>query len=175
MIDVTKALHSLRNHTGGIEAWRTAFSDNASDLAPIGLHLAIFSQPYLDLILRGEKTIESRFSAVKVPPYGDVHCGDLILVKEVSGPVVGAFRVGSVWHHTLTPERLTQLRDLFGHGLCAEEDTFWNEKKQARYATLMEVVAPIRISPINIDKRDRRGWVNLNGNRSASQLALDCE
>ncbi len=41
-------------------------------------HLAIFTQPWLDLILEGKKTIDSRFTKVLFAPYGKIDVGDLV-------------------------------------------------------------------------------------------------
>ena len=58
-----------------------------------GFHLAIIHQPYIDLILGGTKTIESRFTKVKCPPYEKVKEGDLVYMKEPDGLVLGQFTV----------------------------------------------------------------------------------
>lgn len=44
-------------------------------------HIAILRQPYFNIVLNGEKTIESRWSMHKVTPYGKVNIGDEILLK----------------------------------------------------------------------------------------------
>jgi len=45
-------------------------------------HIAILRQPFFNMVLSGEKTIESRWSMHKVAPYGKVNIGDEILLKE---------------------------------------------------------------------------------------------
>ena len=60
---------------------------------PVSLHLAVLVQPYLDFILDGQKTIESRFSIRPIPPYRRVESGDIVLLKASGGPIVGAFFV----------------------------------------------------------------------------------
>lgn len=59
-------------------------------------HLAIFTQPYLDLILSGEKTIESRFGVRRSIPYNKVKERDKIIMKESSGMLKGEFTAGKV-------------------------------------------------------------------------------
>ena len=44
-------------------------------------HLAIFKGKAGDAILSGKKTIESRFSKVKNPPFGVIGSGDLVYIK----------------------------------------------------------------------------------------------
>ena len=52
-------------------------------------HLAILAPGWIDPILDGAKTIKSRFTKVRCAPYGKVHAGDLIYMKERGGPVKG--------------------------------------------------------------------------------------
>ena len=48
---------------------------------PHGIHLAIFVEPYLTYVLDGKKTVESRFSINRSPPYKKVKSGDIVFVK----------------------------------------------------------------------------------------------
>ena len=41
-------------------------------------HIAILKQPFFNMVLNGEKTIESRWSMHKVAPYNKVSVGDEI-------------------------------------------------------------------------------------------------
>ena len=74
------------------------------------VHLAILVEPYLGLVLRGEKTVESRFAKVRCAPCGCVSREDLVLLKRSGGPVVGAFLVGSVWTYGLDPTAWREIR-----------------------------------------------------------------
>ena len=124
------------------------------------LHLAVFAQPYLGLILDGTKTIESRFSVRKVPPYGHVESGDIVLLKATSGPIVGAFRASDVWYYQLDPGIWGQIRREYGAAICAPE-AFWQSRAAARYATLIGVSEVQRLAPVSIPKHDRRSWAIL--------------
>jgi len=73
--------------------------------------------------------------------------------------VVGAFVVGSVWPFELDPTSLGEIRGRFAAAICPQEDDFWQRREAARYATLMEIVRPVSIPPVEWPKRDRRGWV----------------
>lgn len=44
-------------------------------------HLVILKQKYFEMVLSGEKTIESRWSMNKCAPYGKVGVGDTIWLK----------------------------------------------------------------------------------------------
>ena len=52
-------------------------------------HLVILKKPYLEAILSGRKTIESRFTKTKRPPFGQIEAGDRLFLKLSSGPVCG--------------------------------------------------------------------------------------
>jgi len=120
--------------------------------------LAVFVEPYLELLLAGEKTIESRFSARPVAPYRKVSAGDVVLVKKAAGRIVAVFEVGDVWSFDVVPGTVDAIRERFADGLCAQPG-LWAKAATAHFATLMSVDRIRRILPLAIPKRDRRGWV----------------
>lgn len=136
------------------------------------LHLAVMREPYLQLLLDGQKTIESRFSVNRVSPFEDVSAGDVLALKQQSGPVVGLCVVEHAAFYELDPRTWRLLRAQFARPLCAEDDDFWATRERARYATLMTVVHAHWIDPVRVGKRDRRGWVRLDRSFSQQQLAL---
>ena len=129
------------------------------------VHLAIFIDPFLDLLLDGRKTVESRFSAVRFPPYGQVARGDLVILKRSGGPVVGICEIGAAWFYRLDPDSWRTIRLEFTHALCAEQPDFWSSRESAEFATLMYVSRAKRLPPVNWPKRDRRGWVVVHSGR----------
>lgn len=50
-------------------------------------HLAILKKEYLDKILDGSKKVELRLTKTAVPPFGCTAVGDILFLKESSGPV----------------------------------------------------------------------------------------
>jgi hypothetical protein len=132
----------------------------------VGIHLAIFAQPFLALVLGGDKTIESRFSRNRCAPYGEICDGDVILLKEVGGPICGLALATRAWCYNLTLEPIDKIREQFGLGVCADDD-FWASRADANYATLIELGSPLSIEPVDCDKRDRRGWVALRSRQQA--------
>jgi len=56
-------------------------------------HLAILNKHFLDKIISGEKTVESRWSKYKIVPFGKVSRGDTIYFKYSGGTVVGRSKV----------------------------------------------------------------------------------
>jgi predicted transcriptional regulator len=137
-------------------------------------HLAIFTPPFLDLILEGRKTIEGRFSKVRCAPFGVVEECDVVLMKESGGQVLGSFIVAKVESfECLTPEKLRELGNRYSEPLCADADPqYWQRRQASKYATLMHVVKPTRFErPFPFPKKDRRGWVVLSDD-TGSQLPL---
>lgn len=150
----------------GHQFWLTYLSDATQPMSRVGIHLAIFAEPFLSLVLSGEKTIESRFSRNRCAPFGEVGDGDIILLKEVAGPICGLALARRTWCYDLTTEPIDRIRHRFGAGICAADD-FWTSRADALYATLIELDTPTTIAPITCDKRDRRGWVALRSRQLA--------
>lgn len=128
-------------------------------------HVAIFSPPFLDLILEGRKTIEGRFSKVRCAPFGVVNEGDTVFMKDSGGPVRGLFLVAKVESFgNLTPEKLKELETRYSTFLCADADPeYWKKRRVCRYATLLYIAEPRRFEqPFSFPKKDRRGWVVLD-------------
>ena len=124
------------------------------------IHLAVMIEPYLQYLLDGKKTIESRFSKNAVAPFARVREDELVLLKASGGSIVGYFIVGRVEYLRLNPSVLARLKRDFGQPICAD-DAFWDERRDKRYATLITVRNVSRLSPASVVKTDRRGWVIL--------------
>lgn len=133
----------------------------AGQSAVFNVHLAVFVQPYLKFVLDGRKTIESRFSANRCAPYGRVRAGDVILLKQTGGAVLGVCQAGHVWDYRLEPGALAEIQQRFGAALCAQGHEFWTSRARAAVATLIQVDHVYGTVPVPMPKRDRRGWVVL--------------
>lgn len=127
-------------------------------------HLAILHEPYLSRILRGEKTIESRWLKRRVAPYGRVVAGDMIYLKQASGPIVATAHAAHVWQFDdLTPERADQLLVQFGDRLCLEYD-FADHARGQCYAVLIALKDVRELLPsLSFRQRGRSGWIVLDG------------
>jgi ASC-1-like (ASCH) protein len=125
------------------------------------IHLAVFSEPYLQYVLDGQKTIESRFSVNRCAPYNQVRKGDIILLKQTGGPIVGLCEATEVWSYVLKPKSLKEIRKSFGAAICVEDPKFWEDRKRSAFATLIGIEGVTTIEPLSCEKRDRRGWVVL--------------
>lgn len=154
------AFDELLEQVDGHHFWLTYLSDATQPTSRIGIHLAIFAEPFLSMVLSGEKTIESRFSRNRCAPYGKIDDGDILLLKEVAGPICGLALARRIWSYDLGTEPIDRIRHRFGASIRAD-DEFWSSRADALYATLIEIDAPTSIAPVICDKRDRRGWVSL--------------
>jgi hypothetical protein len=77
-------------------------------------HLDIMTEPFLSLLLTGEKTVESRLSHRCFASYQRVSPGDLVLVA-APGPLVrGCFTVGDVYYFDLAQHSAALIERRFG-------------------------------------------------------------
>ena|ERR1035437_8796026 len=134
------------------------------------LHLAVFVQPFLQFLLEGRKTVESRFSINRCPPYECVESRDLILIKQSGGPIVAVAEVSDVWYYELDAGAREFIRTRFANQLCIDGSDFWESKAASCYATLMQFSRVEKIEPIPCLKRDRRGWVVLESSIEQASL-----
>lgn len=143
-------------------SWSSRIDSIIRDRRPsVSLHLAVFVEPYLQYLLEGHKTVESRFSAVRCAPYGRVAPGDLILVKASGGAIVAIAEAGETWFYRLDRASWSTIRNEFAQSLCAQDPTFWEQRSEASYATLLRIARIQTVHPTPWRKTDRRGWVVL--------------
>src|SRR5688572_10035738 len=64
---------------------RLAALDGGADR--VRIHLAVFIEPYLEFVLDGTKTVESRFSINRCVPFERANEGDIVLLKRSGGSV----------------------------------------------------------------------------------------
>jgi predicted transcriptional regulator len=127
-------------------------------------HLAIFKGEAGEKILLGKKTIESRFSRVKNPPFGLISQGDLVYIKPSGKEIIGQFRVKKViFFDGLDAFDVRQIREQFNKELAEDQD-YWDKVKASRYGSLIFIGDSSRFitSPIRIKKSDLRGWVVIS-------------
>lgn len=138
----------------------------------VGLHLAIFTEPYLTYILDGKKTIESRFSVNRNMPYRAINVGDVVLLKKSSGPVLALCAVSYAWFYRLDKASWATIKKEFTNALCAQDPHFWTKRCNASYATLIKIDHVKEITPFYCNKTDRRGWVVLNKIHAQQEFVL---
>ncbi len=128
-------------------------------------HLVILKKPYLQAILAGRKSIESRFMKIKCVPYEKVSAGDRLFFKESSGKVCAVGIAGKVMNFKgLTCQRIMQLKRKLNRRILGD-DLYWEQKKDCSWGVLIWLKDVKAIEPIRIDKKDWRGWVVLTEER----------
>src|SRR5258708_3236007 len=127
-----------------------------------GTHLAVMTGHYLDRLIDGTKTIESRFTRHRVAPFDQVASGDVIFFKPAGGPITAAGLAGTVHNLDLGVFPLQRVAVQYGAAIAPADVSFWADRAAARYATLVTMVDVVQTEPVPVQKRDRRGWGVLN-------------
>jgi ASC-1-like (ASCH) protein len=136
-------------------------------------HLVILKKPYLDAILNGRKTIESRFYQIKHKWLTQVSTGDKLFLKASSGPVMATATIAAVkLFDNLNPKQIKELKSKYNQQICGDEQ-YWQEKMNARFGILCRLKDIMPVAPKFITKADWRAWVVLTQNEHFGLLA-DC-
>jgi hypothetical protein len=133
-------------------------------------HLAIYSQQaygddYIAYMLAGLKTIDSKFSFRRTAPYKKLDEGDVIYLKESSGPIRGRVFVSHVVHEELTgPDHLMEFLAPYATQLGIKDEAHlmqvWQQHHDKRYVCQWHMINPQSISrPVRINKHDMRSWI----------------
>ena len=132
-------------------------------------HLAIFTKDAVLQIFEGNKTVETRFSQKRIPPFGQVSVGDIVYIKPSGEDIAGQFLVSKVISfENLDEKDIELLRSNYGAeislGDSTKDETYFSQKKESNFGTVMFIsrVEQFIVSPIKISKRDQRGWVVLD-------------
>ncbi len=139
--------------------------------AKASLHLAVFVEPFLSLLMAGTKMIESRFSQAPVPPFNLISPGDLVLLKRSGGEIVGVGHVGNVRYLRRSDSSWQDLRHTYERQLCATDDDFWVRVSDSWFASFIWFDQLKQLPAIDCSKQDRRGWVVIK--HATDQLPLE--
>ncbi len=133
-------------------------------------HLVILKKPYLEAILNGRKTVESRFTKTRRDPFGRVLPGDRLFLKVSSGPVRAIATVAAVKiFENLTPRRIAELKQQFNRYIIGS-DEYWKSKADCRFGFLVQLKDAETIEPVRIHKKDWRAWVVLTAKENFGLL-----
>jgi len=112
-------------------------------------HVAILMKPYIDLLLSGRKTVESRLTRNALPPFNTVKPGERIYFKQSAAPfrAMGVAK-DVVCAERLTPQDIARLKRKWNDEVCGD-DSYWQQKRESRYATFIRLadIEPIDFSP----------------------------
>jgi ASC-1-like (ASCH) protein len=124
-------------------------------------HLAILKKQYLEAILDGRKTIESRLYQTKQKWLSQVSAGDKIFLKISSGPVIATAIVDKVkCFENLTAGQVAQMQKQYNQQILGDEQ-YWREKANSRFGILVWLKDVRSIPHQFIKKFDWRAWVVL--------------
>jgi ASC-1-like (ASCH) protein len=126
------------------------------------IHVAVLMKPYLERVLRGEKTVECRLTRQARAPFESIEHGERIYFKQSSGPYRAVATAAHVmFEYNLTPQRVQQLRADYDDAILGD-DAFWDAKADSRFATLiwLEHVQPVSEGPA-IRPLQGLAWVSL--------------
>jgi hypothetical protein len=155
-LDDAEALRAALSLRVGDDAWTDRLQRARR------LHIAVVHEPYLELLLNGQKTVESRFSRRRIAPWEVAGTDDIVLLKRNAGPVVGVFAIESTNFIERPGDGWGSVRRVYETKLCATDTAFWHHRAESRYASLLGVGDVRPIPPLRLRKRDRRGWVTVN-------------
>lgn len=126
-------------------------------------HVAVLKTAYIEAILEGRKTVESRLSRTRREPLHAAHAGDVVYFKESSGGYRARARVRRVeFLEGLEPGDVQRLRRRVNEQVLGST-AYWREKRQARYATLVWIgeVRRTNAGP-RIGRLYGRAWVRVD-------------
>ena len=125
-------------------------------------HLVIFKKSYLDAILTGRKTVESRFYQTNQKHLSQINPGDKLFLKASSGPVTAEATVADVkFYDNLNPALIEQIKAKHNKQILGD-DPYWKQKSNARFGILCRLKDVRPITPRFIRKFDWRAWVVLS-------------
>ncbi len=113
------------------------------------IHVAILMKPYVDLLLKGMKTIECRLTKQARAPYEAIEPAERIYFKQSSGPYQATALVEHVMFVSdLTPRQVVGLQRDYNEQICGD-DAFWKWKRNSRYASLIWLrdIQPVDTGP----------------------------
>jgi len=122
-------------------------------------HVAIMrpSLGFLEKIIDGDKTIESRWYLQRSAPWADISAGDTIYFKNAGEPIsVKADVVEVRQFDRLNAVKIRQTLDEFGSRLGlmkADSDDYFSEIKNKKFGILIFLQNIKKIKPFDIDKR----------------------
>ena len=129
-------------------------------------HLVILHRPYLELILAGTKTVESRLSKNRHPAATRCRRGDVLYLKEAGGDVRGRAVVASITEiNDIPPGGVARLAEEWWPRVVGSgpEDPYWLARRDARHALFIELAdvrpchIPARLFPRNLPWAS--GWI----------------
>ncbi len=122
-------------------------------------HIVILKSKYFNMIVNGEKTIESRFSMNKSAPYNKVNVNDTLLIKQTGKDVTHTAVVTKVEYFELTPQLVENIRVKYGKQIGSTDKTEWQTTYLKKYCTLVWLNNVTPITPLKVPRSCGAGWI----------------
>ena len=133
-------------------------------------HLVILKKQYLDAVIDGSKTVESRLLKGKSPPFWRIEQGDKLFFKQSSGPVRATATAAAVKSfENLTPAKIAEIKSKYNKYILGS-DEYWDSKSDSLFCVLVRIESVELIEPVRIDKKDWRAWVVLTDEKNFGLL-----
>lgn len=128
-------------------------------------HVAIVHPWVIEALLAGRKTIESRFSRDKRPPFGRVEAGQRIYFRTTGGGYAARARIAEAeCLEGLTEARVAKI-EAEHRSAIGGDDAYWKSARRARCVTLVHLhdcEAVGRGPSLDRQRGDRRAWFVLD-------------
>ena len=122
-------------------------------------HLVILKQPYFNMILNKEKTIESRWSVHKIAPYNKVNIGDTLYLKETGKNVYYKAKCSDVKFFELNKETVDMIKEKYNEYIKIKD---FSECYNKNYCTLVWINDIEKISEMKVKRSNGAGWIIMN-------------
>jgi hypothetical protein len=133
-------------------------------------HFALMAGPYLSLMMRGIKRVESRFSKNRGAPFRALGPDDIVIFQSVGGQIEAFGLVEKcLFFEFSDAQPASAIISQYEDELQLLPD-FIERKKDAAYATLIWFKRLVPVIGPQVVKGDRRGWVPLCREQSLSLL-----
>jgi hypothetical protein len=133
----------------------------------LSIHVAILKRPYIEKILLGQKSVESRLSKFAGPPHGQVLPGDRLFFKASAGPFLATAIADTVFDRkdqtAAEIERLAEAWDAAVAGGMA----YWTQRFDRPFVTLIRLkqIEPMDVGP-KYTSIHMRAWYVLHDDKS---------
>lgn len=118
-----------------------------------GIHLCTLKPDAWNKIVDGLKTIESRMTIPRQPPFENVKTGDVVYCKH-QNMIYGMFIVGAVsTYYDLSTDAIERLISTYRDRVCAPRE-WWILKSNAKYFTFIEVAGWYKLKPIKLKNKN---------------------
>lgn len=124
-------------------------------------HLAIMDKQTINMIMSGEKIIETRFSKNKISPYQKLSIGEKVYLKESGRETIAVFEIDKfIYFKDLNSDKIKLIKSKYNN-LVKAPDIYWELKENSNYGTLIYIKKPHKLDkPIKINKKGRQGFVS---------------